>query len=125
MEKEDSKITCLGADFKLCGNALIVSLKEDLDHHNAVAIREKADRLLKREGVRHVIFDFTGVDFMDSSGIGVIMGRYKQVIFTGGKAAVCGIGAAVDRIFKMSGLYKIIERYETADAAVKALAKRA
>lgn len=125
MEKEERSRECPGAEFKLLSNALVVCLKEDLDHHNAVSIREKADRLLAREGVRHVVFDFTGVDFMDSSGIGVIMGRYKQVIFTGGKAAVCGVGAAVDRIFKISGLYKIIERYDTADAAVTALAKKA
>ena len=47
---------------------------------------------------------------MDSSGIGMIMGRYKKVIFTGGKVGVMGVGKHVDRIFTYSGLYKIVEQ---------------
>ena len=95
MKKVEYRKEDAGASFTQEGNVLVISLKEDLDHHNAMYIRERADRMLEREAIRHVVFDFTGVDFMDSSGIGVIMGRYKQVIFSGGKAAVCGIGAAV------------------------------
>ena len=56
---------------------------------------------------------------MDSSGIGVIMGRYKKVIFTGGKVAVTGVSKSVDRIFRLSGLYKIIHKFDTIDEAVK------
>ncbi|HIU67319.1 MAG TPA: anti-sigma F factor antagonist [Candidatus Caccomorpha excrementavium] len=114
-----------GAELAVSGDTLVITLKSDLDHHNAASIRECADQLLSQEGIRHVVFDFTGVEFMDSSGIGVIMGRYKQVIFTGGKAAVCGVGAAVDRIFQFSGIYKIIDRYRTAEEAVRALSGQA
>ena len=60
---------------------------------------------------------------MDSSGIGLIMGRYKKVMFIGGRAAVTNIGQSVDRIFKISGLYKIIEKYNTPDEAIKAFNK--
>ena len=68
--------------------------------------------------VKNIVFDFKDVSFMDSSGIGLIMGRYKKVMFIGGKAAVTNVGNAVDRIFKISGLYKIIEKYDTIQEAL-------
>ena len=97
-------------EFELRGRELIVRLHADLDHHYALQIREKADRLIEQEGIKNILFDFTGVEFMDSSGIGMIMGRYKKVIFSGGKVGVVGVGKHVDRIFTYSGLYKIVER---------------
>ena len=97
-------------EFELRGNTLIIYIHADLDHHYALQIREKADRLIEQEGIKNIIFDFTGVEFMDSSGIGMIMGRYKKVIFIGGKVGVMGVGKCVDRIFKYSGLYKIVEQ---------------
>jgi len=105
------------AEYEMRDNVLIIHLKEDLDHHTAVAVRESADTLLARSQAKHILFDFTGVEFMDSSGIGVIMGRYRQVIFQGGRVGVMGVGSNVDRIFRMSGLYKIVEQYQTAEEA--------
>lgn len=99
------------AEYEVKGKVLIIRLKADLDHHTALAVRETADTLLARHGVKNILFDFTGVEFMDSSGIGVIMGRYRQVIFQGGRVGVMGVGEAVDRIFAFSGLYKIVERF--------------
>jgi stage II sporulation protein AA (anti-sigma F factor antagonist) len=100
---------------------LIIYINKDLDHHNALSIRDKADKLIDNNHIKNIIFDFTEADFMDSAGIGVIMGRYKKVIFIGGIAAVTNVNAAVDRIFRLSGLYKIIEKYNTVDDAVKIL----
>lgn len=94
--------------FEVNGRTMVIRLKEDLDHHNAVYIREMADSFLEKYPIERIIFDFTGVEFMDSSGIGVIMGRYKQMSYVGGSVAVCGIGKNVDRIFQMSGLYKLV-----------------
>lgn len=103
----------VNAGFEITDHCLIIKLKEELDHHNAIPIREQADKLIMKYNIKDIIFDFTGSNFMDSSGIGVIMGRYKKVIFTGGKVAVTGISSNVDRIFRLSGLYKIINKYET------------
>ena len=58
---------------------------------------------------------------MDSSGIGLIMGRYKRVMFRGGKAAVTNVGKEIERIFNLSGLFQIIERYATPEQAVVGL----
>ncbi len=101
------------AEYEIRGDVLLIRLKADLDHHTSVRIRESADALLGRSGVKNILFDFSAVDFMDSSGIGVIMGRYRQVIFKGGRIGVTGVKANVERIFKVSGIYKIVERYES------------
>ena len=106
------------ADFEIIDRCLVVKLFEELDHHNAISIREHSDKLITGKNIKDIVFDFTGSDFMDSSGIGVIMGRYKKIIFTGGKVAVTGVNQSVDRIFRLSGLYKIIHKFETIEDAV-------
>ncbi len=108
-------------EFELVKRCLIIRLNGDLDHHLAALLREDSDRLIESENVKHVIFDLNDVSFMDSSGIGVIMGRYRKVIFMGGKVAVVGVVKSVDRIFKMSGLYKIIHKFGKVEEAVVGL----
>jgi anti-sigma F factor antagonist len=110
-----------GTTYEICHRCLIIRVNDELDHHNAVRIREKADKLIDRNHVKHIIFDFSGTDFMDSAGIGVIMGRYKKLVFIGGKIAVANVGSAIDRIMRLSGLYKIIEKYDTVEAALQNL----
>ncbi len=110
-----------GIHYEIQKNCLIIYINQDLDHHAVTILRERSDKLIDAGDVRHIIFDFQDVDFMDSSGIGLIMGRYKRVMFRGGKAAVSNIGQGVDRIFQMSGLYKIIEKYSSPLEAVSGL----
>ena len=102
--------------FEVTGNTMVIHLKEDLDHHNAVYIREMADGYVEKYPIDRIIFDFSGVEFMDSSGIGVIMGRYKQMSYVGGSVYVYGIGKNVDRIFQMSGLYKLVKQLNQTEA---------
>ncbi len=102
-------------------NCLVVYVSDDLDHHAVLKLREYSDRLIEAGNVKHIIFDFTDVGFMDSSGIGLIMGRYKKVMFLGGRAAVTNVGEVVNRIFTLSGLYQIIERYDTVADALEGM----
>lgn len=101
--------------FEVDGQTMVIHLGEDLDHHNAVYIREMADGFLEKYPINRIIFDFSGVEFMDSSGIGVIMGRYKKMSYVGGTVYVYGIGKNVDRIFQMSGLYKLVKQWNMAE----------
>ena len=101
--------------FEVNGNTMVIRLREGLDHHNAVYIREMADGYVEKYPIERIIFNFSGVEFMDSSGIGVIMGRYKQMSYVGGAVYVCGIGKNVDRIFQMSGLYKLVKQLNQAE----------
>ena len=104
--------------YEVIQNCLVIYISNDLDHHTVTLLRDYSDRLIEAGNIRHIVFDFT-----DSSGIGLIMGRYKKVMFLGGKAAVSHVGEMVNRIFGLSGLYKIIEKYDTAKDAVEALTK--
>lgn len=106
-------------DFEVMNQCLVVRLYEELDHHNSISLREESDKIIAGKYIKDIIFDFTDSEFMDSSGIGVIMGRYKKVIFAGGKVAVTGVNQSVDRIFRLSGLYKIIHKFDTIEDAVK------
>ncbi len=117
MDQKERKMT----HYEIQRNCLIIYVSQDLDHHSVTTLREQSDRLIDAGGIRHIIFDFKDVDFMDSSGIGLIMGRYKRVMFRGGKAGVSRVGSEVDRIFRLSGLYKIIEKYSTPGGAVRGL----
>lgn len=121
--RNDTKIGEEGTTYDINGRCLVIRLNEELDHHNAIRIREKADKLIDRNNIKHIIFDFSGAGFMDSAGIGVIMGRYRKVIFIGGKTAVANVNSSVDRIFRISGLYKIIEKYDTVETALNIIQK--
>lgn len=110
--------------YELRDKCLVIYVTDDLDHHTVTRLRESSDKLIEAGNARHVIFDFTQVGFMDSSGIGLIMGRYKKVMFLGGRAAVTNVGMVVDRIFQLSGLYQIIEKYDTVEEAVMGLERK-
>jgi len=90
-------------------NTLIVKLAGELDHHSAADIRQAVDKELYFTPIKNIVFDFDGVTFMDSSGIGMVIGRYKQVRARGGKTLIIRAKPQVDRILELSGIKKIIE----------------
>lgn len=94
------------------GSQLIVHISHELDHHTAGQISRMMDMQIEKGSIRTLIFDFSGITFMDSSGIGMVMGRHRKMNFLGGRTFVTGIGDNVDRIFQMSGLYRIIPKYQ-------------
>ena len=87
---------------------LIVKIKCDIDHHVTDKIKEKIERELEVLNLKNIIFDFERVDFMDSSGIGMLIGRYKFVDKIGGKIYVINLNPNLKPIIEMSGLKKII-----------------
>ena len=91
-------------------NALVVRLAGELDHSAAERIRAELDAMIVEDGIRRLVFDLRELRFMDSSGIGLILGRYKLMSRRGGSVAVCGSNARIDRIFDMAGLYQLVDR---------------
>ena len=87
---------------------LLISPQCDIDHHSAAYIREEADRIISSTGVINVAFDFSDVGFMDSSGIGMIMGRYRKVKILGGKIFVVNARPEIMRLSGLSGWGEII-----------------
>ena len=95
--------------FKVSGNALCIHMPEEMDHHKAEHIREGADTYLLQGGINNVVFDFKYTRFMDSSGIGVIAGRYKKVSCLGGRVVAINTNARIKKIILLSGLKDMIE----------------
>lgn len=93
-------------------NCLTIFLPGELDHHNAEEIRKGSDKLNEENHIKCVIFDFQETNFMDSSGIGVIMGRYKLVYLLGGEVWAVHANERMKKILTMSGVTKIIQMYE-------------
>ena len=87
---------------------LILKITDEIDDHNVQNIRRKADYEIERYMPKKIIFDFDSVTFMDSAGIGLIIGRYKFTNMLGGKLEVANLTQSVKKIFEMSGILKLI-----------------
>ncbi|QIB69865.1 anti-sigma F factor antagonist [Aminipila butyrica] len=95
-------------DFQMKDDVLIVSIVGDLDHHQATQAREEIDRTMDAFKSKNMILNFSKVEFMDSSGIGVVMGRYNKVKERGGEIRICGCSKYVRLILEMAGIFTII-----------------
>lgn len=98
--------------FMIMGTTLIIHLPSELDHHSSEQIRKEADRLIQSRNIRCVLFDFEQTTFMDSSGIGMLIGRYKMMRFLGGAVLAVQVNERMQRILTMAGIYKIMDIYE-------------
>ena len=93
-------------------HTLLVSLAGELDHHSAGTTREGLDVLLMDPEVRELALDMRGISFMDSSGLGVVLGRYKTMAERGGSMRITGASRYAERILKMAGVYSLMEKGE-------------
>ncbi len=100
-------------------DTLIIKLIGELDHHSADEVRIKIDDKIERDNIKKVIMDFSKVTFMDSSGIGVVVGRFKKVSAQGGRLCIAGLREGVYKVFELSGLFKIINCYKDVEEALK------
>ena len=94
----------MSAKTVLKGNELTVYLTGEIDHHSARNIRELTDSMIQQSQPRLLRLNFSGVSFMDSSGIGLIMGRYRMMKLYGGDLRVINVPSGLRRIMEMSGL---------------------
>lgn len=101
--------------YKLEDGCLIIHMPKELDHHQASQLKLEADYLIDAYHVRELVFDFSETEFMDSSGIGVIIGRCRNIGYYGGKASARNLSGRMKKIFMVSGLHKLIKT----DAAEK------
>ena len=99
------------------GERLLVGLDGELDHYCAQSVRRELDGMLRDPTVRQLILDFSGLTFMDSSGIGVILGRYRVLRERGGSMGVMHMNDHVSRIFHMSGMDRVIHQLDKVQEA--------
>ena len=95
----------MSMEYQVQENCLTIFLPKEVDH-------QSADEIIEKEHIKYVIFDFEQTDFMDSSGIGVIMGRYRMICLIGGEVWAVHANARIRKILTMSGVTKIMQIYE-------------
>jgi stage II sporulation protein AA (anti-sigma F factor antagonist) len=95
--------------FKEEDSTLIAGLNGEIDHHTAGNLREKIDEAIIVFKPKNIVLDFSLVTFMDSSGVGLVMGRYKTAILYGGKTFVKVKEGRIKKILELSGLKTLIE----------------
>ena len=86
---------------------LVFKITDEIDDCNVQKIRRKADYEIERYMPRKIIFDFSNVQFMDSAGIGMVLGRYKMMKMLGGKLEMVNVSPMLRKVFEMSGITKI------------------
>ena len=104
--------------FKKKYKTLIIQVHGEIDHHTVMDLRGKIENALMEMGGRNIVFDFNDVTFMDSSGIGMLIGRYKQLLAFGGRVVLICVNEKIKEILKMSGLTTLIPCFETLEDAV-------
>ncbi len=82
-------------------------LQGEIDHHSAAALREEIDSCLTEGQVSLLILDFGGVTFMDSSGIGLVMGRYRQMEYAGGSLQLVNLPPHIYKVMRIAGLHRL------------------
>ena len=87
---------------------LVFKITDEIDDCSVQKIRGKADYEIERYMPKRVVFDFNSVTFMDSAGIGMVIGRYKVISMLGGTLELANMSETVRKIFQMSGVLKIV-----------------
>ena len=94
---------------KVKGKTLKYFMPKELDHHVAQSLCKELDMLIDSFALRELELDFKQTEFMDSSGIGVVIGRSKVMQFRGGRMSVSHLNRRVEMIFESIGLQKVVE----------------
>jgi stage II sporulation protein AA (anti-sigma F factor antagonist) len=114
-------LTILNLEAFLKQGVLIVRVEGELDAHNANEFRQKFDAALDSYETKVVIVNFSEVNFIDSSGLGVILGRYRRLSMLQGKVLAVCMKPQIVKIFELSGILKIIDLFSSEKAALATL----
>ena len=98
----------MDSGMKVENSSLRIRVPAELDHHSAAQICAQADELVRTQDIREIVFDFSRTVFCDSSGVGMLMGRYKMMQALGGTVKAVRVQGRVERILMLSGVMKVI-----------------
>ena len=104
--------------YEALGDTLLIHMPKELDHHNCRDLKRDTDLMLDENYINRIIFDFGKTEFMDSSGIGVLLNRYKQMAASRGTVTYYGAGPRVVRILEMGGLVRLIRGFKDRESAL-------
>ena len=97
------------SEYTNANKTLTIKLTEEIDQHQVDKMRRDIDNEIERYNPRKVIFDFSNISFMDSSGIGMVLGRYKLTKMLNGEFEIINVNSRMRKIFDMSGVARIIK----------------
>ena len=106
------------SSFQVMGDILVAEAFGELDHHHAGKLRDEIDEAMIAFHCKHLVFDLEKVTFMDSSGIGVVLGRYNKIMQKGGRLILTGCSDYIEKILYMAGVFSAVDHLETVDDAV-------
>lgn len=106
-------------DPQVTRDTLVIRVGGELDLRVAEEFRTRLDNLIDEYESKHLILDLQQVTFIDSSGLGAILGRYKKIANVGGTVAISGARPAVSRILELSGIMRIISVYPSEAEALQ------
>lgn len=112
----------MNLEIKKMGDTLLVKIFGDFDLELADHCRREIDRNYEQEAVKNILFDLTGISFIDSSGLGVILGRYRKVKENEGKVVIASGDSRIMKILNLSGITRLIPVYPDTAQALKYLA---
>lgn len=97
----------MSVEITVKGEVMTAYLSGELDHHSAAAMRTKIDNAAELNMPSLLVLDFTRISFMDSSGIGLVMGRYKNMSRRGAKIHITGTSPQIYKVMRLSGIEKL------------------
>ncbi len=95
--------------YQIDGVNLTVQMPAELDHPSSERLKKETDYYLENYHIQHIIFDFRNTNFMDSSGIGVMAGRYRLLDLRGGSVEAVHVSERIEKILHLSGMHKIMK----------------
>lgn len=94
--------------FQIDGTDLVIHVPAELDHYVAEKMNADADRMIEKQNIKRIVFDFRNTVFMDSSGIGAIMGRYRNIRLIGGTVEAVHVNDRVSKLLHLAGIDKVV-----------------
>lgn len=113
----------MGFSTRYRGNVLVVSLSGELDQHTADELRTAIEKELDKDIARHMLLDLSQLAFMDSSGVGVLLGRFRRIHAQGGKMAAYALHPHLERLYELAALSRVIPAFAAEDTAILELKK--
>ena len=106
------EVKLMSVEIRTSGDTLTAYLTGELDHHSAKEMREAVDNAVELNMPSKLVLDFGGVSFMDSSGIGLVMGRYRTLLKTGAQLYITGASPQIYKVMKLAGIERLAKLEE-------------
>lgn len=108
-------------EYRMSEGILTIEPGEEIDHHQAEVIIRYTESLIRQRQVRLLVFDLENAVFMDSAGVGMMIGLFREMKMRGGAVGIIHMKKSIRRIYQMAGLQKIICCYEDEQQMMRAL----